>query len=516
MLQFRILGSIVGIGLSMGNGTIKQSWLGPLIGLTAIALFIFFPAFYSIDNFILDTEIDDGFFNNVKYILPTFGCLLGLFQFKNLANLCIDKDMLPKRVQLFFLGSNGRKECWSKQAGIYKMNQMVKNAYELHIPQDKESQMKDSFKNKSSRALDLNESAEEGRKASTKATALENYSNMMNETEEIGGFFWAWKGFLSGSLQRTEGIWLSSRLMAAVAILVVTVMIVFVWIVLIFGSVIQQMYPDLTVQFSDTCFSTFDYDNCYFPYGEGFYTGVGICRGVRLNGPECLPLFYEIPVGSEWKAKSCEILDQAYEVVASLVPSNFTCGSIFGSVESILNSNPYYDVQFFGGCRTLSLADNETLMEYMADDPTLDEVAVEYCRNLTNFVYSSISSFVPSSDFTADAFDFCLDIYDTLNSTIPSMCDRSLYRAFETIRTYERTYSSDTDFCESVLSYCTPDPLDPTTGTCIIGESNLIPFQFQGPSCRSYPEINNTLTYYEEFVLPSLNTFTEILPKKWM
>merc|ERR1719203_1925457 len=45
---------------------------------------------------------------------------------------------------------------------------------------------------------------------STRERALENYANILDETEEFGGILWAYKSFIFGSLQETEGIWLST------------------------------------------------------------------------------------------------------------------------------------------------------------------------------------------------------------------------------------------------------------------------------------------------------------------
>ena len=64
---------------------------------------------------------------------------------------------------------------------------------------------------------------------STKERSLENYTDSMDKVEEAGGFVWACKSIVSGSLQETEGIWLSSRLLAAIAIMLSTTIIVLLY-----------------------------------------------------------------------------------------------------------------------------------------------------------------------------------------------------------------------------------------------------------------------------------------------
>lgn len=188
---------------------------------------------------------------NAIWILPAFGFVLILLQIKNLVGCLVHVDSLPRKLRAFFLGSNGRSEYFSKQAGIYKVNQMVKHAYDLHKSQGKEKieSVKDSH------------TLQNRKKKSTRERAYQNYSDSIDETEPIGGAFWAYKSFLTGSLQRTEGIWLSSRFMAAVVIMFVTVILIFGGTIYLFIGLVQVLYPATTVQYSDTCFSTFDYDN---------------------------------------------------------------------------------------------------------------------------------------------------------------------------------------------------------------------------------------------------------------
>jgi hypothetical protein len=539
--------------LSFGNGALSKRAWEPIFGLVAIAGLIFFPAFYSTDNFVFNTDLKPAgeVIHGFKYILVIVGCLLTIIQLKNLLLACVNQDSIPESLKGFFAERNGFLESRSKQAGIYKVNQMVQHAYDLHKEDEEKAQTVKALStrnlgisttsliaddmptvSKISQSENAQESKDDEEKTgrmtkqlesirktkSTKAIALENYSNLMDKTESVGGVVWAMKGIFSGSLQATEGIWLSSRLVAAIGIQIIATIILFIFTVFFFGSLVESLFPDMTVDYSQTCFSTFDYSQCYFPYGAGFYAGVGICRNITLLSPDCLSLFEEIPIDSQFQSRSCELLDTAYGVAAAAVPSNWTCDRIFEWVEDALELNPMYPPELFAGCKMLSDADNSTLALWIETDEDVNEDAIDYCRNMTSYVYNEISSAASSAvgNLTSTALDFCLDIFETLNSTLPSMCDRSLYRAREAITTYEINYESETSFCSSVLSYCTPDPLDPTRGTCVIGERNLIPFQFDGSTCRDYPEINATMNYFEENVLPTIDSFAALWPKKWM
>lgn len=137
------------------------------------------------------------------------------------------------------------------------------------------------------------------------------------------------------------------------------------------------------------------------------YSGTAICRHIELKGEGCLELFEEIPTGSEYQSKGCELLDRAYEIVSSATLGNLTCTEVFGSVNNILGQSDYYDVQYFDGCKVVADANEERLAELMALDPTLDETGIEYCRNLTAYVYSEIekSLFDQPTDSTNSAPD---------------------------------------------------------------------------------------------------------------
>lgn len=255
--DIRVLGSIVGIGLSMGNGSLKRNILGPILGLVSIGMFIFFPTWYAWKNPVYDSDFqeagEDAQYYNARYMLPVFGCLLFLFQIKNLVTSTsfVELDSLSDRMRYWFLGSNERAEFRSKQAAIYKVNQMVKRAYQLHKEGRKSTAKSIELKKRNS----IGNSQEE----STKARALQNYSDSLDETESVGGYLWAYKALFQGELQKTEGIWLSSRLMAAVAIMLIGVIVLFAFSIMIFDDVIGLLYPSQTAMLqSTTCFSTFD------------------------------------------------------------------------------------------------------------------------------------------------------------------------------------------------------------------------------------------------------------------
>jgi len=509
MLKLVILGTIVGSGLSLGNGNFTRSVFMPIIGLASTILFIFFPAFYNMDNFIFSTyKAEHGF----EYILVVFGILLALIQIKNLVALLFDNtELLHKNRFLagFLWGSSTKNAFRSKQAGIFKVNQLVRNAYKLHQVCTEKTEK--GTKRYVSQELKRMTREKLKRDKSTKETALENYANIVDETESVGGIYWAWKEFATGSLQSHEGIWLSSRLIAASAIQFVLVVLFFVASIFLSNSIMSLLYPVVTVEYSADCFSEFDYEKCLF----GVVSGVGICRDVTLKGgSECLDLFEEIPQGSTFAKENCKALDSAFESMAELVPSNLTCSEIFLSVEEILQGMALEETlqgitleetlgeSFYHICYELSknydLASNETLAD---------------CKRVKDYVSDTLSS--GSGNITNDAVEFCMETYNTMNSTIPSMCDRKLYHSIQGIKTYEKNHTEDY-FCQSMLSYCSPDPLNPTQGSCAIGMQNFLPFHFKGPSCRDYSEINSSLVFYDEKVAPLVKIFQDMYPEKWM
>lgn len=137
-----IMGCAYVMALSFGNSIFHCRWYEIVLGSTAVVVFIFIPFFL---------EFDAGFFSTRKrsrsadedplaheYVLYFFhfilGCLILLLQLVNLIRLFIPNKKVTssRKLSAFFTGSNAKAEFRIKQAAIFKTNQMVRNAYELH------------------------------------------------------------------------------------------------------------------------------------------------------------------------------------------------------------------------------------------------------------------------------------------------------------------------------------------------------------------------------------------------
>jgi len=565
MVKLVVGGLLVGCGLSMGNGEFDRNIWAPIIGILSVGLFVIFPALYTkIDTFIFATDTEYmGSPQNAKFILVAFGVLLIILQIRNLCAMFPFSQRLMTTKSFigdFLLGSAGKGSYLSKQAAIYKINEMVRNAYELHKnvsvekaggeDAEENDQMKNRFltkifKNKedkeqrveaeaASLTAQMNQAAnktakEEAKRInhsrkrdkSTKERALENYSNIMDETEVVGGAFWAWKGYLSNDLQKTEGIWLSSRLIAACAIQFVAAALLFAVNIYIFVVTIDALYPDLTIDYSATCFSEFDYDKCYFPFGDGFYTGIGICADVTLQSSECLELFEVLPIDSTLLERSCDTIDTAYQALETITPGNVTCDEAFVELSDLFASNSTIEsldgyeliIEEYTFCYNYIADYNVTLGVEGKNETLYNETLYQECTALGQMIDNLTRPILLDNNATlTDAVDFCLVLYPYAN--VDSLCDRTLWRSKEAITTYEIKHEKN-GICSSVLNICSPTTSNIQRATCVIGERNFQAFQFEGAGCRSYTEINETLNFYDNNVKPYLNQIADIYPKKW-
>jgi len=456
MLKMGILGSILGIGISTGNGTFNRTALEPILGLVAIAAFVFFPYSYPLTvNYLFktgaveydddaptddDMVVEEGWTTRYSvHLLPALGSVLVLLQIKNLVGLFANVDALPKRLRAFFVGSNGRAESRLKQAGIYKINEMVKHAYELHKADWKETEKTKLLK----ASLDYQE-------ATKKEKVLENFSDLMDETEEVGGAIWAYKSFFSGSLQETEGIWFSTRILAAV-----TLMLLFTILVLVFSSLLVKDYVEVLAppplppptRSNDNCWSTFNYTECSIQPLFGF----GVCRGVFYSSV-CESSLEEIPYESDLFQEACIRLDQvsggSFESLAGLSTngSNSTCSDVL---------------------QNLSLP-----LLYAKD--VVESTEVAYFQNESNY-----------EDYCDTHLSYCIPF------------------------TKETVMLDDDTADNQMFEY--------SLATCVVGMStSLIPFQFEGASCGDYEDINATLTFYNEQIEPQLNAVNSLYPAKWV
>ena len=106
--------------------------------IAAIIIVVFVPPLVQFDFFIIQTkeyEDSEHLWNAFRFVLLSFGCILLFLQVCNIIRFIIPDSRLTKSKMLTNLlrGSAVRSEFGIKQASVYKVHQMVKNAYDLHL-----------------------------------------------------------------------------------------------------------------------------------------------------------------------------------------------------------------------------------------------------------------------------------------------------------------------------------------------------------------------------------------------
>ena len=530
----------MGFCLGLGNGLPQKSIIGPLLGLIATAVLVFFPAFYQGSNDIFETDLENSDehseWSGLGYLLVVFGIVLVLLQIKNILDFMMPSFEHSKLYTLVdsIAGSSTQLAYRSKQAGIFKINQLVKNAYELHKLEDK-AQERSLLKSSSRDGQRSNDGSTSHK--SSKAIALQNYADQVDELEEVGGLVWSVKEYFSGRLAGTEGIWLPSRLLAANAIQFFAIIVCITVVSVTFRDLIDTFYPKALpdeVIYSDSCFTTFDYSKCYFPFEDrGYYAGIGVCRDVSFEGPECYDLFEPLDSTDGLDGvigDTCTSLQSAFSAVESQVADTLlgsNCSLILDAArefanEAALNENiDPADVEDLinrcNGVNTMTAEDIEKFNEWFDDDEVFPDVTNEtlsICSQVSDFVKTvAFADLAPGfEDDAFQAFRLCMDAYGSI--AMESPCETQLFSPKEEIFAYEQEFDGD-DFCVSFISACYIDNYNPTRATCIIGESDDTVYQFQGSKCETYPQINNTMKYYEENILPQQLSIMRFFPEKW-
>ena len=500
-------------------------------------MLVFVPKFVKTDNEVINTDVENsenhGSWPGLVYLLVVFGVVLILLQLKNLFDYFMPNFEPTKMYKIFdgIAGSNTQRSFRSKQAGIYKINQLVKNAYELH-KLDEKSQQRSALKANSPEGGSI-------KHTSSKAIALQNYADQVDELEEVGGLIWSVKEYFSGRLAGTEGVWLPSRLLAANAIQFVATIVVITVSSIVFRDIIDELYPkelpDSIIDSIDTCFTTFDYSKCYFPFEEqGAYVGVGVCRDVSLEGPECYDLFAPLDstegldglIGS-----TCSSLQGAFAKIESQVAEalpGVTCTAVLGAARDYANQWAFDEeedpaeiedyINWCYGVGSMTAEDIEKFNEWFDDDeafPDITDETLEECANVAVWVKGeAFSELAPGfEDVAFEVFQTCMGAYGSIAMEDP--CATKLYSPIEEIYAYEQASEGD-DFCVTFLKACYIDPYKPTRGTCVLGATiDDTLFQFEGPTCKSYPQINNTMNFYETNVKPMQLSVEKFFPAKW-
>ncbi len=188
------------LALTTGNSLRGQSIKTAIVGLLLLGL-LRLPFYFPFNAYVLKNNtwpryssqvIEDIFFE----ILETFIELpMLLIQVINLIKAIKPRivNSTRKNVAFFFTRGTIRETFLLKLSASKKIHTMMKNAYELHLGEEKETD-------------------DDSLMCYTQARALLNYSKVIEQTETVGGLIWCWKSFLNRSLVHKEGVMVNSRL----------------------------------------------------------------------------------------------------------------------------------------------------------------------------------------------------------------------------------------------------------------------------------------------------------------
>mmetsp|Transcript_6163 Transcript_6163/g.9174 ORF Transcript_6163/g.9174 Transcript_6163/m.9174 type:complete len:595 (-) Transcript_6163:1029-2813(-) len=167
--------------------------------MTTIAFCTILPNYYEVETPLFNTT-EDTFGGETRKGSLVTGCILISLHFCHLLRLMIPDRLLVKYKMLHRIFTPGlsKAEYQTKQAALYKVKSMVKNAYDVHNHEG-ESFMTGSL---------LSSGSAYGK-------ALLHFSMMKGlALEEVGGFMWTWKRILTRKLFTEDGVRLQSRVIA--------------------------------------------------------------------------------------------------------------------------------------------------------------------------------------------------------------------------------------------------------------------------------------------------------------
>mmetsp|Transcript_7578 Transcript_7578/g.10107 ORF Transcript_7578/g.10107 Transcript_7578/m.10107 type:complete len:1103 (-) Transcript_7578:474-3782(-) len=253
-----------------GNDVTCKNPKTAMIAIGGSLLFFFAPLVFSKNLRVIRQEAEEGY---MVIVLMVIGSFLIACQLLNVLRIVLSEEAVGnhKYLQYLVAGSNARNERSTKQAADYKITQMLLNAFKLHT------------ENKN-RAIDLISTNEENE--STHELALLNFTKVSVKTETVGGFLWAWKSFLSGSLHNREGIWIHSRIYAGLAAQLALFLAFILAYALFARGFVDNLYK---TPINERCTAIFDIGDCEALEEEGgTLYGFLRCDTVIVSGDNCL------------------------------------------------------------------------------------------------------------------------------------------------------------------------------------------------------------------------------------
>ena len=152
-------------------------------------------------------EVETNFFNTTKYegyyVAHYWSMIIGLclisLQLVTIVRILLPTEKLQAMeaqwIDRLLTPGLAKMECKTKRAAAFKIDNLVRNALEMHVAAPERVGM--------------------GNLMSSYGRALLNFRTQEDVYETIGGFNWAWTKILNGTIFTEEGIWLHSRLLIA-------------------------------------------------------------------------------------------------------------------------------------------------------------------------------------------------------------------------------------------------------------------------------------------------------------
>lgn len=218
-LELSILGTTYMFFGSAGNSLFVHKPLAfcrLIVGMTTIVFATIVSVFVTVDSQVISTE-KNGDFIAIYWTTFVLGCILLFLQVLSMIRLLFSGNILKKfkPLNIFLTPGMETMERRTKMAAHVKVSQLVENALNLHDPS----------------ILEPPDSSSHDMTALGKA--LLNFSIHPEETEKVGGVWWAWKRVWDRSIFQDEGVWLHSRIVACtMAQLFICILLIVFWLVL--------------------------------------------------------------------------------------------------------------------------------------------------------------------------------------------------------------------------------------------------------------------------------------------
>lgn len=187
-----------------------------LIGMATIVFATIVSVFVTVDSPVISTTKDDDY-NAIYWTTFVLGCILLFLQVLSLIRLFFSFNVMKrfKPLEIFLTPGMQKMERRTKVAAHRKVSHLVENALNLHD------------------STNLEPPDSTGRHMTALGKALLNFQIHPEETEQVGGIWWAWKRIWDRSIFEDEGVWLHSRLIACtMAQLFICILLIIFWLVL--------------------------------------------------------------------------------------------------------------------------------------------------------------------------------------------------------------------------------------------------------------------------------------------